>query len=374
MFQNLFFKILRKLRLNSILYILLKRFIVKDTGNNSFDTDEAYKHLSNIYTPKQSSTCICENVIGYEYDLHFIIPVYNVENYIIQCIESILHQQTHFTYCITIINDGSTDNSRNLLKRYEYVKNVKIIDQNNKGLSGARNTGLRDIKGRYVSFVDSDDYITPNFVELLLSKGLSEDADIVEGSYKTFSNKKKNISTFQHKCRITNHWNKNLFGFAWGKIFKSTLFKNVHFPEGFWFEDTLCPIIIYPQASKIITSSHIVYNYRINKKGITSTSKGNIKSLDSFWITYQLFNDKAILGMENDQQEYEFFLRQIKINYIRIRELNNPVLNKLLFILSCKLLDEYFSTFKTNDQTYIDLERSLKRKNYKAYQLYLFFN
>lgn len=373
MLQCLLCKILRLLRVNTIIYNILKRYFVIVKGNNSIDVNEAYKQMSSIYPPKQNSTCLCNNSIDYDYDLHLIVPVYNVEKYIIKCIESILLQNTHFSYYVTIVNDGSTDNSRKLLERYESTKNIEIIDQDNKGLSGARNAGLQHIKGRYVSFIDSDDYIEPNFVETLLSKGFSEQADIVEGSYNTFSNKRAYISTVQHKNKVTSLWNNNLFGVAWGKIFKSTLFQKVHFPESYWFEDTLCSIIIFPQVSKIITIDDIIYNYRINDAGITSISKGNIKSIDSFWITYELIKEKEKIGLKNDQQDYEFFLNQIKMCYTRTKKLRIHKLNKLMFSLYCQLFDNFFSTFSTHERKMVDLENSLKNKNYKAFILYLLF-
>ena len=92
-------------------------------------------------------------------DVSIIIPTYNVEKYIQQCLDSVISQRTNFRFHVICINDGSTDNTGLLLKKYENAENVTIIHQKNKGFSGARNVGLRKTNGKYIMFVDSDDFI-----------------------------------------------------------------------------------------------------------------------------------------------------------------------------------------------------------------------
>ena len=121
--------------------------------------------------------------------MQIIIPVYNVEQYIQECIESILNQETQYSYIITIVNDGSPDNSRNILKQYESLNNIIIIDQENRGFSGARNRALENIYGKYLMFVDSDDKLAEGAIEVLLNTALSYKADMVEGSMSSFNHK-----------------------------------------------------------------------------------------------------------------------------------------------------------------------------------------
>ena len=92
--------------------------------------------------------------------ISIIVPVYNVENYLERCVESIL-KQTYTNFELLLINDGSTDRSLDILKKYKekYPEITKIIDKKNGGLSSARNAGIRDAKGEYLSFIDSDDII-----------------------------------------------------------------------------------------------------------------------------------------------------------------------------------------------------------------------
>ena len=116
------------------------------------------------------------------YDLTIIVPVYNSENWLKECMESIVLQKTKYSFQIIAIDDGSTDRSGQILN--QYIKNpcVEVIRQENKGYSGARNAGLERVKSKYIMFVDSDDVLLPNAIECLLSKAYLEDADIVEGN------------------------------------------------------------------------------------------------------------------------------------------------------------------------------------------------
>ena len=99
-----------------------------------------------------------------------IVPIYNTEKYLERCIDSLINQ-TYKNIEIILINDGSTDNSINILKKYKKIDTrIKIIDKKNEGPNIARKTGLENADGNYIMFVDSDDYIHPNTVEILVSK------------------------------------------------------------------------------------------------------------------------------------------------------------------------------------------------------------
>ena len=96
-----------------------------------------------------------------------IVPVYNVENYLKRCLDSIINQ-TYQNIEIILIDDGSTDNSGNLCEDYKKIDNrIKVVHKTNGGLSDARNTGIKKAKGKYITFVDSDDYVEYDYVEYL---------------------------------------------------------------------------------------------------------------------------------------------------------------------------------------------------------------
>ena len=107
-----------------------------------------------------------------------IVPVYNVENYIEKCLDSLLNQ-TLDDIEIIVVNDGSTDNSANIIKE-KYVNKIVYLEKENGGLSDARNFGLPHAKGKYIAFLDSDDYIEPTMYEKMYSVAEKEEADMVE--------------------------------------------------------------------------------------------------------------------------------------------------------------------------------------------------
>ena len=108
-----------------------------------------------------------------------IIPVYNVEKYLKECLDSVINQ-TLKDIEIICVNDGSTDNSLNILENYAKKDNrIIVISQKNKGLSGARNTGLKYCSGEYVSFIDSDDYVSKDLFELTYNNAISNNSDLV---------------------------------------------------------------------------------------------------------------------------------------------------------------------------------------------------
>ena len=113
--------------------------------------------------------------------LSIIIPCYNVENYLGKCVDSVLNNKLKDEFEIILVNDGSTDNTLGVIKSYakQYPDVIKYIDQKNKGLSGARNSGMDIAKGEYITFLDSDDYVDSAMYNKLLKKASKGDFDIV---------------------------------------------------------------------------------------------------------------------------------------------------------------------------------------------------
>ena len=116
--------------------------------------------------------------------ISIIVPVYNVEKYLEQCLESLLNQ-TYKNIEIIVVNDGSTDQSLDILNKYSFKDNrIKLYSQKNQGISAARNTALEHINGKYIMFVDSDDWIEINTCETALHELKKNDSDIVMWAYK----------------------------------------------------------------------------------------------------------------------------------------------------------------------------------------------
>ena len=149
------------------------------------------------YSPDPGTTCVANNKLDPQFDLQIIVPAYNAEKYIAQCLESALHQDTKYSYLITVVNDGSTDRTPEIIESYhvKFPDRIEVINQENKGFSGARNVALRVLKGRYITFLDSDDVLGEGAVETLLDAANMTDADIVQGGWITNTEFRTSVPT-----------------------------------------------------------------------------------------------------------------------------------------------------------------------------------
>lgn len=200
-----------------------------------------------------------------------IVPIYNVEKYLKQCIESILNQ-TFYDFELILVEDGSPDSCCKICDNYHLLDSrIVVIHKENGGLSDARNAGLEIAKGEYIVFVDSDDWIEPQYLEILYNKISEYNADIVIcGYYITDENGniEKNIVTKKEYILDSNQAlnelvkDKKIENYAWNKIYKYSLFKNIRYPVGKIFEDIYTTYKLFLLASKIGVINFSLYNYR----------------------------------------------------------------------------------------------------------------
>lgn len=331
--------------------------------------EEAESYLDSICSDPRNSS-ICSNQLCKEQglDLQIIVPIYNVEKYVVKCIKSILNQQTQYKFRVILINDGSTDRSLELIKSYGDDPRVTIISQKNKGFSGARNAGLEKIYANYVTFVDSDDELAPGAIEHLMSAAYGDKSDIVQGGYRTkkVNGEFKGKIQFEDKVSSTSEY---MSGYPWGKVYRAELFKNIHFPEGYWYEDTINGLLLFLRASRFSCIKDNVYYYLINNAGISSTSKGKPKSLDSFYVMRSLMCDELRLGILNELDASRF-IRQIKITYSRTFLLGEQV-RKAIFVLTI-ILYNMWKEQKLISGSFTGMDsllfRSFEMKDFKLYE------
>ena len=197
-----------------------------------------------------------------------IIPVYNVEKYLKECLDSVL-KQTYKNVEILIVDDGSTDNSGKICDSYQNNSKVKIFHQTNAGVGEARNTGLNHASGKFIFFVDSDDWVHPDFVSHAVYALEKNNADMAIFSYmeafengKTFPKATKSIgyNTDDIKRKIVCD---DIENYAWNKAYRSHLWKNIRFTQR-WFEDISLIPYVANSTTKIITLNEPLYYYRIN--------------------------------------------------------------------------------------------------------------
>lgn len=260
------------------------------------------------------------------YDATVIIPCYNVEHYVAECLDSMLNQNTSYNVEIITIDDGSTDSTAEILRQYSTrMTNFRIISQCNKGLSGARNTGIREARGKYLIFIDSDDYVTSDYIDCLLKKAFSKDADIVATGYYTFNNDHKIIKNIMIKDENDTSL---LNGCAWGKAIKRKFFEHLVFPENYWYEDSIIAHLVVPRANSIYMVSKCQYAYRSNPTGITKTSVNSLRAIESFYITDLMLRSYVHFYPEDVTNTYEFInllIEQFYLNEKRVIKLNSEI-------------------------------------------------
>ena len=198
-----------------------------------------------------------------------IVPVYNVKDYLPECIDSIINQ-TYHNLEIILIDDGSTDGSETLCDKYK-AKDSRIIvkHQKNSGLSVARNTGIKTSKGEYIAFIDSDDYVKPELIEHAISASTSHQADIVIFGYNEDTPSAKTVSGESATVQLLIG-QENLDIIAWNKLYSSRLFKNITFPEGETHEDNLTTYKLLSLAEKVTYLPESLYIYRERPDSITA--------------------------------------------------------------------------------------------------------
>lgn len=328
-------RVTKKLGINQLAYKILRRIYLKGQMTPSATNWQIY--LSQL-NPDNGESCLCKNEIApkeEQVNLEIIIPVYNTEQYVTECIESALNQKTKYSYRVVIVNDGSTDRSLEIISRYDCDSRVRIIHQENRGFSGARNRALEHIGGEYVTFLDSDDRLPVDAIEKMLNKAYEGDYDIVGGGYIRFDGKRFRSKTIPNQDQ--------LYGFPWGKVYRATLWENIKYPEKYWFEDTVFAMIVHDCAKRIVSIQEIVYEYRINCNGISALSFGKPKVIDSLWITSKLLIDRKTLGLPFDDVFQNQLLHQFKVNTIRISSLGNRLADSLNFLASQELYHYYFN-------------------------------
>ena len=223
-------------------------------------------------------------------EVSIIVPVYQVEKYIRQCVDSIL-AQTFTDFELILLDDGSKDQSGQICDEYARMdERVRVIHKENGGLSDARNKGMDQINGNYFMFVDSDDYIAPTMVECLYKNILSQNADIAACNYLYFSeNDRKKDFVTNVKSEILdgteifynrkNERNYGIWTVAWNKLYKRKTCGKVRFRFGKYHEDEFWANEIYQMDIKIVTISECLYYYRQHENS-TMRQKKIARSLD----------------------------------------------------------------------------------------------
>lgn len=247
--------------------------------------------------------------------ISIVIPVYNVRKYIERCIESVINQ-TYTNTEIILVDDGSTDGSERICDEYaSKYNNVKVIHKKNGGLSSARNAGIEIAKGKYIGFVDSDDFIDKRMYEILYKNMIKESADISICNIYKFSNYDEvNETTENEKLEIfegidiQKNLQNNYFIMvvAWNKLYKRKLFKKTRYPNGKIIEDAAIIHYLLDDSKKIVVSNLELYYYFQRNDSIMHNS--NERLLDELDALY----DRIKFYEKRQYQNYDFYNYTLK--------------------------------------------------------------
>ena len=269
-------------------------------------------------------------------DLSVIVPVFNTERFVGDCLDSILAQDVTFDVEVVAVNDGSTDGSLKVLQsRAKRDGRLRIVNQENKGFSGARNAGIDASRGRALCFVDSDDMLAPGHLKALWS-GLTKDFEgFVSGTY-TKMNEGGDILAAVKGPRI--------HGAPWSRLFRREQWSDIRFPEGFWFEDTLIAYCIKSRYTERFVQD-AGYLRRVRTDSITATHDSSPKSLDSFWVVEEMIDWCHRLGISLERVYEQTVVQFGSLLWNRTRSLGDYQ-KRCLFVCCCSFIERTFGDLR----------------------------
>jgi glycosyltransferase involved in cell wall biosynthesis len=304
------------------------------------------------------------------YDISVIIPVYNVERYLKECLNSVCNQ-TLENIEIICVNDGSTDSSESILNEYaDKDDRIKIISQANQGLGAARNRGLENASAQYVYFLDSDDYIDLTTLEKLFNNAVSNSSDVVLFKFQNVDdNKNLHKRGIEFKIdKIFGDIDYNDFSFTYSdvkrhvmnsafsaclKLYRRDFIEKFRFPEALHFEDVPVHVQVMLEAEKISFVPEFLYYYRSNPDSILNS---NTKGFDIFKVI-DMVEDYLKENNRYDELEEEFIFFKIA---------------QILVYLASTDSEEYFTKAKSEfSKITIKNKKSLKKYALKGYKLVL---
>lgn len=316
-----------------------------------------------------------------------IVPVYNCENYISTCLESILNQ-TYSNNEIIIINDGSIDNSEQIIKKYiEKDNRIIYLYQDNSGPSEARNKGIQTSTGEYLVFIDSDDTVHKKYIELLLNEIIGSEADIVCCGYKDESKYGvKNHTDFVFSDSISKHSFMEMVcngtgGVLWSKIFKKEIIvkNNLKMDKNIFMSEDLVFVLQYVSHCKAFsTIKKYLYNYnRLNLESISSNISINYINNNIMVCEYikKIFHSVKLDEQKRNQiivkRIQDFVLSIVEQQCINAKNIGMKKASlNLKELLSIPYIVKYKSEFRSKSMYYKPYIYFIKNKNIKSCIIY----
>lgn len=293
--------------------------------------------------------------MSFKFDVSIIIPVYNVEEWIRECLDSILKQSVD-NFEVILIDDGSTDNSGLICDEYSAQYDIiNVIHKENEGVSIARNIGIEKSCGKYIAFIDPDDIIHSKYLEEMLKVISSKNTDMIIVNY---TNEKKNLESQQnniYKKEVSSRDiidkildGKSYDGYLWNKMFRGDIIRDneIRFPENISIWEDLYFVIVYLNyIDKCIITNEVLYFYRLRSNGAVNSYNSD-KVLSKIKVCELLMNLKYL-----NRSKINIYLEKIYVNilieygYLMIKE---DSITKLNISLIMKKIIKYRRAFPIN--------------------------
>lgn len=254
-----------------------------------------------------------------------VIPIYNVSPYLRLCLESV-ENQTYPYFEVLLINDGSRDDSKDICQEFiNKDKRFRYFEQENLGISAARNTGIVNSNGEFITFIDGDDFVDPNYLEELYHTALKNDSEIVIGSYKEFNENDNNyyIHVFDD---LEEHFVQNEliqkreieFETSWGILFHKRLFETILFPVGKSLGDCFTNYKLFMESCKASYIHKDFYIHRI-RKGSLSALLTEQYFTDVFEALLERIATLALLGIDISEEK-STLIDRLQFQYKQMQE------------------------------------------------------
>jgi len=293
-----------------------------------------------------------------------IVPCYNSEAYLEDCIVSLL-KQTFTEAEIICVNDGATDSTPQILEEFAKLDSrIKIITQPNGGLSCARNTGVKNAKGKYITFIDSDDWVSENYLDKLYTSITKNVCDIAVSEmvrkrpksekYRLHFEEEKVFETLQDKvdiCKIPDCC------YVCGKLFRRELIENRPFKSGVYFEDVIWTPGVLKEAKKIVVVPETYYYYRVNPGSIVKTVQSIQKQHDSYVAKsyiVKFFEENNLVLSEKNKHVTKYISYLFGVPVLKTKEYGNVETTLLLgFLPVFRRKKSLYYKFKKNKSLFL---------------------
>ncbi len=288
------------------------------------------------------------------------VPVYNVEEYLRECLDSIMNQ-TFKDFEVIMVDDGSTDNSFSICQEYAAKDDrFKLIHQENEGNGGSRNTCLKNMQGEYITWIDSDDRVNPIYLERLLEVQARTDAQIINSmsfyirdnndyyvDYSSFFHKKEMIKISRIEALETVLFDRYQMIEFWGTLVDSRLYRGWTCAQGIMYEDLGNKFKLYPRSNAVVVIPDQLYGYRQRDNGTIGISKKQ----KTFSEELKISND-----MISNIEKYVYYMELMDLN---VRKIHEDAIN---YLTSYSLYRAGMARSEEDKQLYLEYIDKYKEK------------